>query len=74
MDWVNVFESIKQLNTVIDKLPKNYKIVYTYGAWDLLHPGHIRYLIRARELGDFLVVGVVSDGPIMKLKGEDTGN
>lgn len=35
--------------------------VITYGTYDLLHYGHIRLLERARELGDYLIVGVTSD-------------
>ena len=47
------------------------KIVYTYGAFDLFHPGHIKLLQRARDLGDYLVVGVVADAAIKELKGKD---
>ena len=35
--------------------------VITYGTYDLLHYGHVRLLERARELGDYLIVGVTSD-------------
>lgn len=37
------------------------KTVITYGTYDLLHHGHIRLLERAKELGDYLIVGVTSD-------------
>jgi D-beta-D-heptose 7-phosphate kinase/D-beta-D-heptose 1-phosphate adenosyltransferase len=37
------------------------RIVFTNGVFDLLHPGHVRYLRAARRLGDVLVVGVNSD-------------
>ena len=37
------------------------KIVFTNGVFDLLHPGHVRYLQEARRLGDVLVVAVNSD-------------
>ena len=37
------------------------RIVFTNGVFDLLHPGHVRYLRAARRLGDRLVVGVNSD-------------
>ena len=47
------------------------KIVYTYGAFDLLHAGHIALLQKARSLGSFLIVGIVADEPIKKLKGDD---
>lgn len=35
--------------------------VITYGTYDLLHYGHIRLLERAKELGDYLIVGVTAD-------------
>jgi len=37
------------------------KKVITYGTYDLLHRGHIKLLQRAREMGDYLVVGLSSD-------------
>ena len=37
------------------------KIVFTNGVFDILHPGHTRYLRDARALGDLLIVGVNSD-------------
>jgi D-beta-D-heptose 7-phosphate kinase/D-beta-D-heptose 1-phosphate adenosyltransferase len=36
-------------------------VVFTNGVFDLLHPGHVRYLRDARALGDLLIVGVNSD-------------
>ncbi len=46
------------------------KIVATNGCFDILHPGHVRYLQQARELGDRLVVLVNSDASVKRLKGE----
>jgi len=43
------------------------KIVFTNGVFDLLHPGHIRYLRDARALGDLLIVGVNSDRSVKAL-------
>ncbi|MFD1172419.1 glycerol-3-phosphate cytidylyltransferase [Oceanobacillus picturae] len=37
------------------------KKVITYGTFDILHPGHIRLLNRARQLGDYLIVGLSTD-------------
>jgi D-beta-D-heptose 7-phosphate kinase/D-beta-D-heptose 1-phosphate adenosyltransferase len=46
------------------------RIVFTNGVFDLLHPGHLRYLQQARELGDLLVVAVNSDRSVRANKGE----
>ena len=46
----------------------NKKIVCTIGSWDVLHIGHLRYLKKAKELGDILVVGVDSDKAIKTYK------
>lgn len=45
------------------------KLVLTNGCFDLLHPGHVRYLQQARELGDALVVAVNGDESVRALKG-----
>ncbi len=46
------------------------KLVFTNGCFDLLHVGHVRYLTRARALGDALVVAVNSDRSVREIKGE----
>ena len=43
------------------------KIVFTNGCFDILHPGHVDYLSQARDLGDFLVVGLNTDSSVKKL-------
>jgi rfaE bifunctional protein nucleotidyltransferase chain/domain len=45
------------------------KVVFTNGCYDLLHPGHIRLLERARSLGDVLVLALNSDSSVSRLKG-----
>ena len=45
------------------------RVVFTNGCFDLLHPGHIETLEKARNLGDALVVGVNSDRSVRKMKG-----
>jgi D-beta-D-heptose 7-phosphate kinase/D-beta-D-heptose 1-phosphate adenosyltransferase len=46
------------------------RVVFTNGCFDLLHPGHVRYLAQARKLGDALVVALNSDRSVRALKGE----
>jgi rfaE bifunctional protein nucleotidyltransferase chain/domain len=48
---------------------KGKKLVFTNGCFDLLHPGHIDYLCRARDLGDLLVIGLNTDDSVRRLKG-----
>jgi len=45
------------------------RTVFTNGCFDLLHPGHIDYLQRARALGDVLIIGLNSDASVRGLKG-----
>ena len=45
------------------------RVVFTNGCFDLLHPGHTRYLAEARTLGDALLVAVNSDRSVRALKG-----
>jgi len=47
------------------------KVVFTNGVFDLLHPGHVRYLQHARTLGDALIVGINSDRSVRAVKGPD---
>jgi rfaE bifunctional protein nucleotidyltransferase chain/domain len=44
-------------------------VVFTNGVFDLLHPGHVRYLQHARNLGDALIVGINSDRSVRAVKG-----
>jgi rfaE bifunctional protein nucleotidyltransferase chain/domain len=45
------------------------RVVFTNGCFDILHAGHVRYLRKARALGDLLVIGMNSDGSVRRLKG-----
>lgn len=48
---------------------RSKKVVFTNGCFDVLHPGHLSLLRRARKLGDFLIVGLNSDASVRRLKG-----
>lgn len=45
------------------------RVVFTNGCYDILHPGHIRLLERARSMGDVLVLALNSDSSIGRIKG-----
>ncbi|NDH67909.1 MAG: bifunctional D-glycero-beta-D-manno-heptose-7-phosphate kinase/D-glycero-beta-D-manno-heptose 1-phosphate adenylyltransferase HldE, partial [Gammaproteobacteria bacterium] len=60
-----------ELNIIIKKAKSNaLKVVMTNGCFDILHPGHIDYLEKARALGDMLFVAVNDDESVKRLKGE----
>jgi len=54
---------------VRERRARGQRIVFTNGVFDLLHPGHLRYLQQARALGDALIVGVNSDRSVRANKG-----
>ncbi len=50
---------------------KNQKIVFTNGCFDIIHRGHIEYLTKAAEFGDFFIIGLNTDSSVNKLKGNN---
>ncbi|EFO82198.1 hypothetical protein CRE_00496 [Caenorhabditis remanei] len=55
---------------VIGKKPKaTDRVVYVSGAFDLFHAGHLSFLEAAKELGDYLIVGIVGDDDVNEEKG-----
>ncbi len=63
--------SVEELARVSEELRSaGRRLVVTNGCFDLLHPGHVRYLEAARSLGDALAVGVNGDESVRILKGE----
>ena len=49
--------------------PREGRLVFTNGCFDLLHRGHVEYLEQAKGLGDLLVVGMNSDASVRRIKG-----
>jgi rfaE bifunctional protein nucleotidyltransferase chain/domain len=54
---------------VAEERTAGHRIVFTNGVFDLLHPGHVRYLEEARALGDLLIVGLNADESVRRTKG-----
>jgi rfaE bifunctional protein nucleotidyltransferase chain/domain len=50
---------------------KGGTVVFTNGVFDLLHPGHVRYLREARALGSLLIVAINSDRSVLAIKGPE---
>lgn len=60
----NVSELINQLRA------EKKKIVFTNGVFDIIHRGHVEYLLEAKGLGDVLIVGMNSDSSVKMIKGD----
>jgi len=62
---------LKMFIKILNDLRKSKnKIVFTNGCFDILHVGHVKYLEKAKKLGDILIVGINSDSSVSRLKGE----
>lgn len=65
-------DKIKTIDEICKILEnENKKVVFTNGCFDILHLGHVKYLNKAKKLGDLLIVGLNSDDSIRRLKGKN---
>jgi len=79
ISYANSLNSYTQKNSIVDRaeiktIAKNLhaskkKIIFTNGCFDLLHSGHVKYLKKAKEFGDILIVGLNSDKSVKANKG-----
>lgn len=46
------------------------KVVFTNGVFDLIHSGHVDYLVKAKEMGDVLILALNSDESVKRIKGD----
>ena len=64
--------SLTIVKNKVSKLNESGKVVvFTNGCFDIIHKGHITLLKKARQLGDFLIVGLNSNESVSNLKGQD---
>lgn len=65
-----IINSVEQLEAIVKgERAKGSKIVVTKGVYDMFHDGHARYIRKAKELGDILILGVDDDELTRKTKG-----
>ena len=62
--------SLSRLKKLLHGIRRKKAIVFTNGCFDIIHAGHVRYLNKAKSLGDILVVGLNSDSSVKNIKGE----
>jgi rfaE bifunctional protein nucleotidyltransferase chain/domain len=69
-DYRKKIKDLSSLKKEIETIKaRGKRIVFTNGCFDLLHPGHMRYLYAARQMGDYLVVAVNTDRSVKIIKG-----
>jgi len=64
-----IFDQDKLSELISNWKNDNKTIVFTNGCFDVLHKGHIEYLLQAKNLGDILIIGLNSDNSVKRLKG-----
>jgi len=63
--------SREEIKSIRNKLKQeNKKVVFTNGCFDLIHSGHVDYLVKAKEMGDVLILALNTDESIKKIKGD----
>lgn len=67
MSIIKSREEIKEIRTQLKSLGK--KVVFTNGCFDLIHSGHVDYLVKAKEMGDVLILALNTDSSIKRIKG-----
>jgi len=67
MSIIKSIEEIKEIRTHLKSLGK--KVVFTNGCFDLIHSGHVDYLVKAKEMGDVLILALNTDLSIKRIKG-----
>jgi len=67
MSIIKSIEEIKEIRTQLKSLGQ--KVVFTNGCFDLIHSGHVDYLVKAKEMGDVLILALNTDSSIKRIKG-----
>ncbi len=62
--------TLKGLQRELKRIREGKKVVFTNGCFDIIHAGHVKYLEKAKRLGDILVVGLNTDRSVRKIKGK----
>lgn len=70
---INLPEKLLDSDSMAKKIralkARDMKVVFTNGCFDIIHEGHVSYLMQAKNIGDVLVVGLNSDASVTRLKG-----
>ncbi len=67
MSSIKTREEIKKIRAQLKREGK--KVVFTNGVFDLIHSGHVDYLLKAKEMGDVLILALNTDSSVKRIKG-----
>jgi D-beta-D-heptose 7-phosphate kinase/D-beta-D-heptose 1-phosphate adenosyltransferase len=68
---MNIIKSRQEIIEIRKQLKqKGKKVVFTNGVFDLIHSGHVDYLVKAKEMGDVLILALNSDESVKRIKGD----
>ncbi|HEX9252224.1 MAG TPA: D-glycero-beta-D-manno-heptose 1-phosphate adenylyltransferase [Ignavibacteriaceae bacterium] len=68
---MSIIKSREEIKRIISQLKKEKKkVVFTNGVFDLIHAGHVDYLVKAKKLGDVLVLALNTDSSVKRIKGD----
>jgi D-glycero-beta-D-manno-heptose 1-phosphate adenylyltransferase len=71
-EYLSKIKTKSEMKVAVEKAKREgKKIIFTNGCFDILHQGHVRYLSKAKELGDYLIVGLNSDRSVRAIKGNN---
>lgn len=59
-------KSIEQIKSIVGEYPRSQKVAMCHGAFDIVHPGHVRHLMYAKEHADILIASITCDNHITK--------
>lgn len=68
---MSIIKSRKEIIEIRKQLKQQLKkVVFTNGVFDLIHAGHVDYLVKAKEMGDVLILALNSDESVRRIKGD----
>ena len=67
MSSIKTREEIKKIRVQLKSEGK--KVVFTNGVFDLIHSGHVDYLVKAKDMGDVLILALNTDSSVKRIKG-----
>lgn len=69
---MSIIKSRKEIKEIRTRLKdERKKVVFTNGCFDLIHAGHVDYLIKAKQMGDVLILALNTDSSVKRIKGKE---